>query len=71
MLISLLTFGGTLLLVVTGLLNFSVFVRTLRATRDQLETARLQLENARGHSRSGASQPGSRAAEPPLSQRAR
>lgn len=31
MLISLLTFGGTLLLVVTGLLNFSVFVRQLRA----------------------------------------
>ena len=47
MLISLLTFSGTFLLVVTGLLNFSVFVRTLRATREQLETARLQLENAR------------------------
>jgi hypothetical protein len=47
MLVSLLTFGGTLLLVVTGLLNFSVFVRTLRATREQLETARLLLENAR------------------------
>jgi hypothetical protein len=47
MLIPLLTFGGTLLLVVTGLLNFSVFVRTLRATREQLETARLLLENAR------------------------
>jgi len=46
-LISLLTFGGTLLLVVTGLLNFSVFVRQLRAAREQLETAQRQLENAR------------------------
>lgn len=45
--ISLLTFGGTLLLVLTGLLNFSVFVRQLRAARDQLETARFQLESAR------------------------
>jgi len=33
--------------VVTGLLNFSVFVRQLRAARDQLETARRQLESAR------------------------
>jgi hypothetical protein len=47
MLVSLLTFGGTLLLVVTGLLNFSVFVRQLRAAREQLDTARRQLENAR------------------------
>ena len=47
LLISLLTFGGTLLLVVTGLLNFSVFVRQLRAAREQLDTARRQLENAR------------------------
>lgn len=46
-LISLLTFGGTLLLVITGLLNFSVFVRQLRAAREQLETARRQLESAR------------------------
>ena len=46
-LISILTFGGTLLLVLTGLLNFSVFVRQLRAARDQLETARFQLESAR------------------------
>lgn len=46
-LISLLTVGGTLLLVVTGLLNFSVFVRQLRAAREQLETARWQLESAR------------------------
>jgi hypothetical protein len=47
LLISLLTFGGTLLLVVTGLLNFSVFIRQLRAAREQLETARHQLESAR------------------------
>jgi hypothetical protein len=47
LLISLLTVGGTLLLVVTGLLNFSVFVRQLRAARDQLDTARRQLESAR------------------------
>jgi hypothetical protein len=46
-LISLLTFGGTLLLVVTEILNFSVFVRQLRAAREQLETARRQLESAR------------------------
>lgn len=46
-LIPLLTVGGTLLLVVTGLLNFSVFVRQLRAAREQLETARRQLESAR------------------------
>jgi hypothetical protein len=42
-----LTISGTLLLVVTGLLNFSVFLRQLRAAREQLETARRQLENAR------------------------
>jgi hypothetical protein len=47
LIIPLLTFGGTLLLVVTGLLNFSVFVRQLRAAREQLETARRQLESAR------------------------
>lgn len=47
LLIPLLTFGGTLLLVITGLLNFSVFVRQLRAAREQLETARRQLESAR------------------------
>jgi hypothetical protein len=46
-LIALLGFGGTLLLVLTGLLNFSVFVRQLRAAREQLETARRQLESAR------------------------
>jgi hypothetical protein len=47
LIIPLLTVGGTLLLVVTGLLNFSVFVRQLRAAREQLETARRQLESAR------------------------
>lgn len=46
-LIPLLTFGGTLLLVLTGLLNFSVFVRQLRATREQLDTARRLLESSR------------------------
>ncbi|HEY0082583.1 MAG TPA: hypothetical protein VGB61_07325 [Pyrinomonadaceae bacterium] len=46
-LISLLSFGGTLLLVLTGLLNFSVFLRQLRASREQLETVRRQLESAR------------------------
>lgn len=44
--ITLLSFGGTLLLVATGLLNYSVFVRQLRAAREQLENARHQLENA-------------------------
>ncbi|HZI17855.1 MAG TPA: hypothetical protein VEY09_04600 [Pyrinomonadaceae bacterium] len=44
--ISLLSFGGTLLLVLTGLLNFSVFIRQLRAAREQMETARRQLETA-------------------------
>ena len=39
--------SGTLLLVATSLLNFSVFVRQLRAGRQQLETARRLLENAR------------------------
>ena len=46
LLIPLLTFGGTLLLVVTGLLNFSVFVRQLRASKEQLETARRLLESS-------------------------
>ncbi len=46
-LIPILTLSGTLLLVATGLLNFSVFVRQLRAAREQLETARRQLESAR------------------------
>lgn len=47
LLVPLLTFGGTLLLVITGLLNFSVFVRQLRASREQLETARRLLESSR------------------------
>jgi hypothetical protein len=42
-----LAFGGTLLLVFTGLLNFSVFVRQLRSSREQLETARRLLESTR------------------------
>lgn len=46
-LLPLLTVGVTLLLVLTGLLNFSVFVRQLRSSRQLLETARWQLENAR------------------------
>lgn len=47
LLVPILTFGGTLLLVLTGLLNFSVFVRQLRASREQLETARRLLESSR------------------------
>jgi type II secretory pathway pseudopilin PulG len=46
LLVSLLSFGGTLLLVLTGLMNFSVFIRQLRYAREQLETARRQLEQA-------------------------
>ncbi len=45
--IPLVTIGGTLLLVLTSLLNFSVFVRQLRASKAQLRTAQRQLENAR------------------------
>jgi hypothetical protein len=45
--IPILTVSGTLLLVVTGLLNFTVFVRQLRASREQVENARRQLEAAR------------------------
>jgi hypothetical protein len=43
----LVTLGATLMLVLTGLLNFSVFVRQLRSSRELLETAKWQLENAR------------------------
>ena len=43
----LITVFATLMLVLTGLLNFSVFLRQLRASRELLETARWQLENAR------------------------
>lgn len=45
--VPLLTIVASLLLVVTSALNFSVFLRQLRASREQLETARRQLENAR------------------------
>lgn len=45
--IPVLTIAATLLVVVVGFLNYSVFVRQLRASREQLETARRLLENAR------------------------
>ncbi len=45
--IPILAVAGTLLLVVTSLLNFSVFLRQLRAGREQLETTRRLLESAR------------------------
>lgn len=47
LIIPLLTVGATFLLVLTGLLNFSIFVKQLRAAREQLETARRQVESAR------------------------
>lgn len=37
-------FGGTLLLVIVGLLNYSVFIRQLRIAREQIQTAMKQLE---------------------------
>lgn len=37
--IGLMSFGGTLLLVVVGLLNFSVFWRQLRIAQEQIQTA--------------------------------
>ena len=40
----LLTIGATLMLVATGLLNFSVFVRQLHSSREMLENARQQPE---------------------------
>ncbi len=46
-LIPILAVAGTLLLVVTSLLNFSVFLRQLRAGREQLETTRRLLESAK------------------------
>lgn len=45
--VPLLTIVASLLLVVTSALNFSVFLRQLRASREQLETGRRQLEEAR------------------------
>ncbi len=44
--VGILAVAGTLLLVVTSLLNFSVFVRQLRAGREQVATARRMLETA-------------------------
>ena len=44
--IGILAVAGSLLLVVTSLLNFSVFLRQLRAGREQVETARRMLETA-------------------------
>ena len=45
--ISLLGFGGTLLLVTVGLLNFSVFRKQLRLAQEQIETAVTQLDISR------------------------
>ena len=45
-LIGVLGFAGTLLLVVVGLLNFSVFRKQLRIAKDQIDTAVRQLEIA-------------------------
>lgn len=45
--IAVMAMGGSLLLVVTSLLNFSVFLRQLRAGREQLDTTRRMLESAR------------------------
>ena len=45
--IPILAVSGTLLLVLTGLLNLSVVLRQLRYGREQLETTRRLLENAR------------------------
>ncbi|MGI9173636.1 MAG: hypothetical protein ACR2F0_10040 [Chthoniobacterales bacterium] len=45
--VPLLTVCATLLLVLTGLLNYTVFLRQLRSGREQLEMSRRLLENAR------------------------
>ncbi|HET6978992.1 MAG TPA: hypothetical protein VFI24_21850 [Pyrinomonadaceae bacterium] len=45
-LIGMLSFAGTLLLVVVGLLNFSVFRKQLRIAKEQIDTAVRQLEIA-------------------------
>ena len=45
-LIGVLGFGGTLLLVLVGLLNFSVFRKQLRIAKEQIDTAVRQLEIA-------------------------
>src|ERR1043165_276265 len=44
--IGMLGFAGTLLLVLVGLLNFSIFRKQLRIAKDQIETAVRQLEIA-------------------------
>jgi len=44
--IGLLGFVGSLLLVLVGLLNFSVFRKQLRIAKDQIDTAVRQLEIA-------------------------
>ncbi|MEW6735283.1 MAG: hypothetical protein AB1489_28585 [Acidobacteriota bacterium] len=41
------SFAGTLLLVVIGFLNFTIFLRQLRAAREQIQMAIKQLEIAR------------------------
>src|ERR1043165_3923513 len=45
-LIGVLGFAGTLLLVLVGLLNFSIFRKQLRIAKDQIDTAVRQLEIA-------------------------
>ena len=45
-LIGVLGFMGTLLLVIVGLLNFSVFRKQLRIAKEQIDTAVRQLEIA-------------------------
>src|SRR5689334_11218127 len=45
-LIGMLGFAGTLLLVLVGLLNFSIFRKQLRIAKDQIDTAVRQLEIA-------------------------
>jgi ABC-type protease/lipase transport system fused ATPase/permease subunit len=44
--IGVLGFMGTLLLVLVGLLNFSVFRKQLRIAKEQIDTAVRQLEAA-------------------------
>ena len=45
-LLAAISFGGTLLLVMIGLLNFTVFLRQLRAARDQIDMSLRQLDLA-------------------------
>ncbi|HYF64884.1 MAG TPA: hypothetical protein VD886_18815 [Herpetosiphonaceae bacterium] len=46
LLLAAISFGGTLLLVMIGLLNFTVFLRQLRAARDQIDMSLRQLDLA-------------------------